>query len=253
MPPPVPPRRRCPVTSLARVCRRFAACHGHWHGGTTERHHTRDVVLVQFSLPRWRDLTVSRATVYDDTYNLRPTQGWMLIPLDQYHAGAGAAVMAGHVNAYHWALAQYMGAGMGNTQIGGKALYWDDASKAVVVRWVQFFKAHRLTLIQPLIHLRRANGQDWDGFMHARSRALSYDEHGPVEVGVAVIFNPTQLEVVETIAFPLYYTGLTDTVLISVDEGPAVTMTVERDYFLLLELAIAPTNMTTVVFSHPNL
>eukprot|EP01046_Picozoa_sp_COSAG06_P040014 COSAG06_NODE_4797_length_3947_cov_1.454782_3_plen_407_part_00 len=205
----------------------------------------------QFSLPRWRELTVSRATVYDDTYNLRPTQGWMLIPLEQYHAGAGEAAMSGHANAYHWALAQYVCAGMGNTQIGGKALFWDDASKAIVTRWVHFFKAHRLTLIQPLIHLRRANGQEWDGYMHAYSQALGNGETGPVEVGVGVIFNPTRLEVVETIAFPLYYTGLTDAVLVSIDEGPAVKMTVERDYFLLLGLTITPNNMTTVVFSHP--
>ena len=39
-------------------------------------------------------------------------------------------------------------------------------------------------------------------------------------------------------------------VLASVDEGLVVTMTVERDHFLLLELTIANmNNMTTVVFS----
>ena len=33
----------------------------------------------QFSLPRWRDLTISRQSLYDDTYNFRPTQGKSLL------------------------------------------------------------------------------------------------------------------------------------------------------------------------------
>ena len=52
----------------------------------------------------------------------------------------------------------------------------------------------------------------------------------------------------ETIAFPLYYTGLTDSVSVSVNEGPPTNMRLERDYFLILDVAIGAENMTTVVF-----
>ncbi len=41
----------------------------------------------QYSLPRWEDITVSRQGMYDDTYNLLPTQGWMFVPIQVYHAG----------------------------------------------------------------------------------------------------------------------------------------------------------------------
>ena len=41
----------------------------------------------QYSLPRWEDLSVSRATMYDDSYTRTPTQSWMLLPLVDYHAG----------------------------------------------------------------------------------------------------------------------------------------------------------------------
>ena len=71
----------------------------------------------QFSLPRWRDLTVSRQSLYDALYNFRSTQGHMLIPLTDYHAGASAAAFVGHAHAYDWALAQYFGAGLINTQV----------------------------------------------------------------------------------------------------------------------------------------
>ena len=35
----------------------------------------------QYSLPRWRDLSVSRSTMYDDMYSYLPTQGWMFLPI----------------------------------------------------------------------------------------------------------------------------------------------------------------------------
>ena len=53
----------------------------------------------------------------------------------------------------------------------------------------------------------------------------------------------------ETIAFPLYYTGLTDSVSVSVNEGSPTDMRLERDYFLILDVAIGAENMTTVVFT----
>ena len=41
----------------------------------------------QYSLPRWEDLSVSRQTMYDNTYHFIPTQGWMFLPLVVYHGG----------------------------------------------------------------------------------------------------------------------------------------------------------------------
>ena len=137
---------------------------------------------------------------------------------------------------------------------------------AVVTGWTRFYKAHRQTLIQPLIHLRRANGQGWDGWLHANSRALrapggqrargvdtaagASSAAQSIEVGVAVVFNPTDL--VEVIAFPLYYTGVSGlSVLVSMNEGTPAAHTVERDYYLLLKVTISPNNMTTLVFSAP--
>lgn len=36
------------------------------------------VGVLQYNLPRWQDLTVSRAGMYDDTFTKTPTQGWMV-------------------------------------------------------------------------------------------------------------------------------------------------------------------------------
>ena len=199
---------------------------------------------------------------YDDTFNFRPTQGHMLIPLTDYHAGASAAAFVGHAHAYDWALAQYFGAGLINTQVGGSTLYSDEATHSKIKWWTSFVKLYRETLIQPIIHLRRATGQRWDGFMHPHPRALGTaglpGGSGAV-VGVAVVFNPAAHRVTETIALPLYYTGLTDGVLVTLgnasstgaaDPAP-VKMQLERDYFLLLKLEMAPSSYTTVLLVAP--
>lgn len=60
----------------------------------------------QYSLPRWRDLTISRMGMYDDLYTFSPTQGWMFLPLDDYHAGGSAAAFSTSPEAYEYGLAQ---------------------------------------------------------------------------------------------------------------------------------------------------
>ena len=66
----------------------------------------------QYSLPRWQDITVSRQGLYDDTYKLIPTAGWMFVPLVVYHGGGADAMfepLDEHLVEYEWALAQYLG------------------------------------------------------------------------------------------------------------------------------------------------
>ena len=62
-------------------------------------------------MPRWRDLSVSRMGMYDDLYAYLPTQGWMFLPITDYHAGGEAAAFGNDLKAYEWGLAQYLGAG----------------------------------------------------------------------------------------------------------------------------------------------
>ena len=66
----------------------------------------------QYSLPRWQDITVSRQSVYDDTYKLIPTAGWMFVPIVDYHGRGDAAMfepLEQHLVEFEWALAQYLG------------------------------------------------------------------------------------------------------------------------------------------------
>ena len=205
----------------------------------------------QYSLSRWHDLTISRAGLFDDLYVHLPTQGWLFLPLGDYHAGGGAATFGGHPAAYEWALAQYLGAGTAACYRG--PTLWTEGTpegataKAALVKWVGFYKKHRQTLIEPIVHLRRPDAQGWDGWLHVRPLA----KESSAEVGVAMLFNPTDAPLNVSIVLPLYYTGLDATVQVSIDEGAFASHTVPRDYGLMVELAFAPRSIHTVVVRRP--
>ncbi|KAH8076349.1 hypothetical protein JL721_346 [Aureococcus anophagefferens] len=55
----------------------------------------------QYSLPRWEDLSVSRQSMFDDTYARTPTQGWMFVPLNEYHGGGESAATSLRLPLYY--------------------------------------------------------------------------------------------------------------------------------------------------------
>ena len=201
----------------------------------------------QYSLPRWRDLSISRAGMYDDLYSRLPTQGWMFVPLGDYHAGGDAATFQNHPQEYEFALAQYLGAGTAACYRGGELWDASDASGLVIkiklIKWVNFYKKHRKTIIEPVVHLKRPDMQGWDGWLHVRP----YSKDG--EVGVAMLFNPTDSVMTVVVSLPLYYTGLDQQANVVVDEGKSVAMTLKRDYSIEIEIVMEAKSIHTVVIS----
>lgn len=115
----------------------------------------------QYNLPRWEDITISRQGMYDDTYHFIPTQGWMFVPLVQYHGGGAVAMfepLSQHLKEYEWALAQYFGYGVAPCYRGYE-LYDGPESEALVKKWVGFFNRYRDILISDIVHIRRPDMQ----------------------------------------------------------------------------------------------
>ena len=46
---------------------------------------------TNFSLPRERQILISRQNIYDGTFEKTPSMGWMFVPLVEYHGGGEAA------------------------------------------------------------------------------------------------------------------------------------------------------------------
>ena len=141
---------------------------------------------TNWSLPREQQEIVERQNVYDGTWEKTPSMGWMFVPLTEYHGGGAAATiepLAEHLAHYETRLANLFGAGV-QACYRGPRLYDTEATRAVVRKWVAFYKAHRAILDSDVVHLRRPDGRDWDGLLH-----VNPDQ--PTR-GLAVIHNPAR-------------------------------------------------------------
>jgi hypothetical protein len=47
----------------------------------------RGRIAVQWNLPLWEQINLARQNIYDGTLTKAPSQGWMFVPLVQYHGG----------------------------------------------------------------------------------------------------------------------------------------------------------------------
>jgi hypothetical protein len=195
----------------------------------------------QYSLPRWQDISVSRQTMYDNTYHFIPTQGWMFVPLVQYHGGGSAATfepLTENIQDYEWALAQYFGYGVAPCYRGYR-LYDSNETMAVVQKWVKFYKLYREILISDIVHIRRPDMQGIDAILHVNPTL--------VHRGLAMVFNPTLVAVNETLMIPLYYTGIKKTAKISQEGGAPITYEVNQNYDVQVEIVLPPRNITWFV------
>jgi alpha-galactosidase len=137
----------------------------------------------------------------------------MHVPLVQYHGGGAAATIEPlheHLDVYAQILTQLLGSGV-QAAYRGYQLYDTDETKAVVKKWVDFYKAHRGILESDIIHVRRADGRDIDAILHVNAQ---------LEVkGLAMVYNPLDVEVTRTLKLPLYYTGLVGNALVREQGG----------------------------------
>jgi hypothetical protein len=187
---------------------------------------------TNWSLPRERQFILGRQNIFDGTWDKPPSMGWMFVPLVQYHGGGSAATLEplkDHLGAYEQHLAQNFGAGV-QACYRGPQLYDSEQTKAVVAKWVSFYKAHRAILDSDVIHLRRPDGRDWDGLLHVNPSLK--------EKGLAILFNPLDRAITRRISLPLYYTGLRTTAKVYVDGGAAQLLRLDTDEMAQLDVAI---------------
>lgn len=168
---------------------------------------------VNWSLPRAQQVIHTRQNIYDGTWEKTPSMGWMFVPLTQYHGGGAAATiepLSEHLDHYEQMLTSNLGLGV-QAVYRGMRLYDTDETRAVVTRWVEWFKTYRDILESDLIHGRRADGRDIDWMLHV-------NPHLDIR-GMLCVYNPRDHDVRKTIKVNVYYTGLTGTVDISEADG----------------------------------
>jgi alpha-galactosidase len=169
--------------------------------------------------------------------------GWMFVPLTQYHGGGAAATiepLCEHLDHYEARLSNLFGAGV-QACYRGPRIYDTDDTKALVKKWVSFYKAHREVLDADIIHLRRPDGRDWDGFVHVNPQGK--------EKALAFFYNPLEEAIEREISVPLYYAGLSDAAVISVNGEAPKKQKLNRDYTVTLTVKIPARGRTWILFT----
>jgi hypothetical protein len=196
---------------------------------------------TNWSLPRDQQELIERQNIFDGTWEKTPSMGWMFVPLVEYQGGGAAATiepLKDHLDHYETRLANLFGAGV-QACYRGPRLYDAPETRAVVKRWVDFYKQHRAILDSDLIHLRRPDGRDWDGWLHVNP-ALP-------ERGLAMIYNPLSEPIEREIRLPLYYTGLTGRAVVQVENGKPVKVSLARDYTVIVKVRVPARGRTWLV------
>lgn len=105
-----------------------------------------------------------------------------------------------------------------------------------VIGW---YKKYREILNSDIIHLRKPDARDWDGIMHVNPTLK--------EKALAMVFNPTDKEMVRTIELPLYYAGLTGKAMVREQEGKSVEYQLTRGYKINITVTIPAHGFTWLV------
>ncbi len=179
---------------------------------------------VNFSLSRQQQIILNRQNIHDGTIEKIPSMGWGFVPLTKYQGGGEEAVLeplSEHLKEYEQLMMQYYGAGV-QACYRGPRLFDTDATRKMVTKTIDWYKKYRAILNADMIQLRRADGRDWDGWMHA-------DPSLP-QKGLVMLFNPTNQPITRTIELPLYYTGKTKQAVVIDSKGLTTRYQLSRDY-----------------------
>jgi hypothetical protein len=198
-----------------------------------------------WSLPREQQEIIERQNIFDGTWEKTPSMGWMFVPLTEYQGGGAAATiepLKDHLPHYETRLANLFGAGV-QACYRGPRLFDSDQTKAVVKHWVDFYKQHRAILDSDIIHLRRADARDWDGWLHVNPHLA--------ERGLAVFYNPLETPLERRIRLPLYYTGLQDKAVVRWENGKSEKIALARDYSAVVEVNIPARSRTWMSIQKP--
>ena len=189
---------------------------------------------VNFSLSRAQQKIINRQNIHDGTIEKTPSMGWGFVPLTKYQGGGEDAVLEplqDHLEDYEQLMMQYYGAGV-QACYRGPRLYDTDKTRVKVQSVIDWYKKYRSILNADMIQLRRADGRDWDGWLHV-------DPALP-QKGLMMLFNPTNETITRTIQLPLYYTGLKDKATIAAKGNTSKIYTMNRTYETSFSFTLAP-------------
>jgi hypothetical protein len=150
---------------------------------------------------------IYRQYIFDGTWHKTAQMGWVNLNTETLRGG-----MEKDLERYERSFFTLLSSGA-QVWVRGHRLYDGPRSKAMLIKWMTWFRAHRDIIQGDIIHLRRPDGRDLDYTLHVNPTGK--------DKGLLLVFNPLSEPVTKTIELPLYYTGLTGQARIREQEGEA--------------------------------
>ncbi|WP_316753111.1 LamG-like jellyroll fold domain-containing protein [Pedobacter gandavensis] len=179
-----------------------------------------------------QQLLLGRQYIYDGTWHKAPTMGWMSLQLVGFYTNdsrVGLEPLADNLDRYELALFQHLASGCQFT-VRGNRLYDTPETKAMVAKWLNWFKKHRAILTSDIIHVSRPTGRDLDAMLHVNADLE--------EKGMLVVFNPTDKAISKQMKLPLYYTGIKGAAALTDQNGVISSLALNENQETVINLSI---------------
>jgi hypothetical protein len=191
-----------------------------------------------YSLPLEQQIILNRQNIFDGTWEKTPSMSWGFVPLTKYQGGGPEAILEplqDHLKEYEELMIQYYGAGI-QACYRGPRLYDTEKTKNLVSAMIKWYKEYRYILNSDIVHLKRADGRDWDGWLHVNPQLKTK--------GMLFLFNPLKQKISRTISIPLYYTGLNNEAILKNKNRSSKIYKLDRNYNIRLSFTIEPDSYT---------
>jgi hypothetical protein len=164
-----------------------------------------------------------RQYIYDGTWHKTAGMGWVNLNTEMLHGG-----MEKDLDRYERMFFTLMSSGA-QVWVRGHGLYDGPNSKAMLLKWMDWYKKYRELVQGDIIHLRRPDGRGLDYTLHVDPKNKR---------GLLLVFNPLKEPVTKTLAVPLYYTGLSGEARIREQTGESKTLSLDNQSQVLIPVTI---------------
>jgi hypothetical protein len=176
---------------------------------------------------------IYRQYIYDATWHKTAGMGWVNLNTEVLKGG-----MEKNLDKYERALFVMLSSGA-QVWVRGHRLYDGPESQAMLKKWMNWYRRYRSIIQGDIIHLKRPDGRGLDYYLHVNPANR--------EKGMILVFNPMPAAVKQMIEVPLYYTGLTNTAKIRVQEATAKTFKLDRAFNVRVPVELPPNGYTWLV------
>ena len=178
---------------------------------------------------------ILRQYIYDATFHKTAQMGWINLNTEVLRGG-----LEKNLKKYERFFFMQLASGA-QVWVRGHRLYDGPKSKAMLLKWMKWYRKYYDIIHGDIIHLRRPDGRDIDYYLHVNPKP------GAKEKGMLLVFNPLPQEVTREITVPLYYTGLTGQARVRVEEGAPEARQLAPDRSIRLKVTLPADGYTWLI------